>query len=561
MRRTLLVAAVAALVAGVAPGPARAQNGQERPAVNKAVGYLKSRVQELDVGEAALTALAMYKADVPVSDPAIAACMNTVFTCFTEEAYTPKMKGGPEVYEVTVVILAMTNIDAEGYKPQINMAAQYLISHQGKNGAWDYTNRTQGDTSMTQYALLGLWEAEGAGAEVPPQVWDNAASWLISVQASAGSWNYHRDEGMRDNISMTAAGVGSLMICQRQLMKHRKGQENVNPLMVPLTIDGKPANSRYKVTTPSVSVASAIEKGVDWIAKDFQVNSNEESGMGQSACYGLYGIERLSALYITPEMAKAGVIDNKDTKKVDALKGIDWYGRGLAFLLSKQGPDGAWDIKHGKVPNTCWAILFSVKSTVKSVNAILVRKLGGGTAKGSRFLPSDLNNVEVVGGELRAKPMGGAIEGMLAVLEDPNLDASDSAIAGLEAKYLIEGPKLLRPLKSRFRKLLRDPDPQKREIAVWGLGRTTDLDVAPMLIRALLDEDQVVVTKARIGLQILSRKLDGFGPEPGDAAEAREAAARRWLEWFNSVKPPDLDAPDDILPAAPKTDAVKTAGP
>ena len=51
-----------------------------------------------------------------------------------------------------------------------------------------------GDTSISQYAVLGLWEAENAGVDVSPSVWDRAASWFMSVQSSAGSWNYHRDE-------------------------------------------------------------------------------------------------------------------------------------------------------------------------------------------------------------------------------------------------------------------------------------------------------------------------------------------------------------------------------
>ena len=64
--------------------------------------------------------------------------------------------------------------------------------------------------------MLGLWEAENAGVDVPPSVWDRAASWFLSVQASVdGSWNYHRDEPQYgDSLSMTAAGVGSLLICR-----------------------------------------------------------------------------------------------------------------------------------------------------------------------------------------------------------------------------------------------------------------------------------------------------------------------------------------------------------
>ena len=53
---------------------------------------------------------------------------------------------------------------------------------------------------------------------------------------------------------MTGAGIGSLMICQKQLARHRKGQDLINPLMTPLTIDGQAADTRYKVETPAAPI-------------------------------------------------------------------------------------------------------------------------------------------------------------------------------------------------------------------------------------------------------------------------------------------------------------------
>jgi len=116
---------------------------------------------------------------------------------------------------------------------------------------------------------------------------------------------------------------------------------------------------------------------------------------------------------------------------------------------------------------------------------------------------------------------------------------------------------VLRPLKDRFRKLLKDPDPGIRVVAAWGLGRTADLDVAPVLIKTLMDDDKEVVQEARRGLQVLSRKLEGFGPAEGASPDECRAAAKKWQGWFESVKPPDLDAPDELIaspakPAAPK---------
>ncbi len=81
--------------------------------------------------------------------------------------------------------------------------------------------------------------------------------------------------------------------------------------------------------------------------------------------------------------------------------------------------------------------------------------------------------------------------------------------------------------KSRFRKLLADPDPGIRAVAAWALGRTGDFDVAPDLIVALEDPEDRVVTQALDGLRLLSRKIDGYGPKPGASADEKRTAARQ----------------------------------
>ena len=46
----------------------------------------------------------------------------------------------------------------------------------------------------------------------------------------------------------------------------------------------------------------------------------------------------------------------------------------------------------------------------------------------------------MAGGHVVARPMDGAVEGMLAVLEDPRVEDAASALAGLVARYRTEGP-------------------------------------------------------------------------------------------------------------------------
>jgi hypothetical protein len=200
----------------------------EAPAVSRGVQYLKSQVSSLWTGEAALVALTLHKAEVPNDDPALGACLAKIFERFSQAGYAPERENAPGIYEAAVTIIALVNIDPTGYKPLAEQATRWLVSKQKSSGGWDYDDRSAGDASISQYAVLGLWEAENAGIAVPPQLWDRVANWYISVQYPDGGWRYHHDEPQWiETVSMTAAGVGSLLVCQRQLAKYRRGADSI----------------------------------------------------------------------------------------------------------------------------------------------------------------------------------------------------------------------------------------------------------------------------------------------------------------------------------------------
>jgi HEAT repeats len=194
-------------------------------------------------------------------------------------------------------------------------------------------------------------------------------------------------------------------------------------------------------------------------------------------------------------------------------------------------------------------MLFLTKSTAKTLRRINIQRLGGGTLLGGRGLPKDLTSMTVAGGRVVSRPMNGAIEGMLTVLEDPRAEQADAAAAGLVDRYYREGPSALRPYKVRFRKMLTDRDPGVRRVAAWALAHTGDMDIVPSLIDTLTDPDEDVVDAARLGLQIISRKLEGLGPPTPSTPEQRKEAAARWRDWYAAIKPLDLD--DENNPAGP----------
>lgn len=530
IRSICIVLACAVFLAVLAP--ARADND---PAVLRGVQFLRSKVAAMPVGESGLTALALLKADLPAGDPAVASCISKIRSRFSSGVYTPELKGGHDVYEAAVVALALSNLPNESRRAEMEIIGQYLVGKQKANGSWDYDTRVSGDTSIAQYAILGLWETENAGALVEPSVWDRAAQWFMSTQSAGGSWCYHRDEGNPETVSMTAAGVGSLLICQRQLTRYRgKTADSVSSLLSPVGAEGKP--TKYVSTVSNATLEQAIRRGISWLGSNFSADSKNPS-IGQSIYYALYGIERIGALADKKSLGRG-----------------DWFDQGSRFIRSTQRSDGAWDAANGDVVNTDWAILFITKSTAKTLKRIEIKSLGAGTLLGGRGLPKDLSNLTVAGGRVVNRPMNGAVEGMLSVLEDPRAENADAALAGMVARYRTEGPSALRPHKDRFRKLITDRDPGLRKVAAWSLARTAELDVAPSLINALNDPEESVVTVAKEGLQLLSRKIGGYGPASPSTPESRKEAARQWKAWYDSIRPLDLEGQQDTAPAKPAPD-------
>lgn len=511
----------------------------EGSAIGQGVQFLRSRAGHQRVGESAMIALALLKAEVPAADPTVAACFAKIRSRLTSGGYLPERSGGHDIYEAAAVAMALANLDDEGRRAEIEPAAQFLIGRQKPNGSWDYAQRLNGDTSISQYAILGLWEAESAGASIPPEVWDRAAQWFLSVQSSAGSWNYHRDENGPETISMTAAGVGSLLICQRQLARHRANRGAVSPLLTELVPEGRRAH--YDVQVSASRLASGIKRGLAWLSQYF--TTSNASIVGQSAYYGLYGVERLGAL------------TDRET-----LGRVNWFDLGRAFVVANQRSDGGWSGTHGDEMNTVWAILFLTRSTAKTLRRIEIRRLGAGTLLGGRGLPKDLSSMTVAGGRVVSRPMNGAVEGMLAVLEDPRAENADAALAGLVTSYQTRGPDALRPYKDRFRKLLTDRDPGLRRTAAWALARTADLDTVPALIGAILDPNDDVVVEARRGLQLLSRKVESLGPPSPSTPDQRQEAAKRWRAWYDAIRPLGLDESDGAVslePASAKPGAAR----
>jgi hypothetical protein len=282
------------------------------------------------------------------------------------------------------------------------------------------------------------------------------------------------------------------------------------------------------MTTSLDALRRGIERGLSWLAANYGV----EQMYGQTPYYAFYSMERVASL-----------------SEVETLGSKKWYDMGLEYISSHANQAGMVSAQYGEDVNTAWAILFAARSTRDSIQRAERRRLGAANMLGGIGLPKNLNDLVIRAGRVGVSPMTGAVEGMLDALNDPNLQDTAAVEAGLMDAYGRRGAEALRPHRDRLIRLTRSPDPQLRTIAVWCLARMGESDVTPLLANALEDPDDLVAVEAGKGLQFLSRRLVGFGPDISEASdrstatEKKRQAARAWREYFrNAQEPPKPSA-------------------
>src|SRR4051812_41722069 len=123
IRFSLFLSTATVLVFGLA-GTARAQQEQ---AVLSGIQYLRGRAANLQVGETAMVALALIKADTPKTDPVLSTCLAKIFKRFTSSGYDPERKGGHDVYEAAVVAMVLANVDGDDSRAPLGLVASYIM--------------------------------------------------------------------------------------------------------------------------------------------------------------------------------------------------------------------------------------------------------------------------------------------------------------------------------------------------------------------------------------------------------------------------------------------------
>lgn len=336
---------------------------QVNRAIENGIGYLRSRqsqnggweeVSTYQGGVTALVTLSLLSCGVPANDPDILAAVKYM------EKTEPK-----DTYVVALYTMVFAEVDPNAHIGRITRYAKWLMETRLPNGRWTYGATPDhivgnGDNSNTQFAMLGLQAASQAGVQIPKAFWDRCRQYWAGEQARTGAWGYTPGSASG---SMTAAGISSLIIANREWEKAR--QE---------------ARPDRQIRCAGAKEDENVRRGLDWVGRNFSVRLHP-GGTNVWFYYYLYGLER------------AGRLSGRRF-----FGEHDWYRAGVRALLSSpsfgQRPDGSWgaqiaEVPAGKAFNTAFALLFLSKGRIP----ILMNKLMHAPGQDWNNAPNDVNNL------------------------------------------------------------------------------------------------------------------------------------------------------------------------
>ncbi len=548
--------APAAPKAAPQPAPQGAITSDDDPrvkaAVAKAAVFLKksAMANQSDFGQFSLCVHALAKIHekypdlVAADDPALKRGVEALRT-YCQGGFKPPSQGGKDNYESGVGAMALAAADGQAYKEEIGHIAQYILNKQRENGSWHYDGKagSSGDTSQTQYSILGMWEAvASAGVAIPKSAWDRVAGWLIKTQLADGGFAYNPPEAGPGQVqtghsthTMVVATLGSLYICRDHLPGGKR--KTSRGVLQQVQEEEDKAESSYRAATTPDQINAAIDRAYAWLEKNYtltKATGESDPGGGMWQYYYIYAFERFATL---------------SGQKV--IAGHDWYDEGAKYLIGKQGNDGSFTGGIDPIVDTGFSVLFLVRSTHIS-QRIHQRRLGRGTLISGRGLPTNLAELEQVGGGLKAKAVPGNIGKLMATVEGGQPEeieaAARSAVQKVYEKKWSAGGEEGDKLRKQYQKGLATKNSAVILLTLKQLALTGDYRVVPILIDGMYYEDDAEVQlAAHKSLCQISRKFNGFGaiyPEEASLEEWK-AEIERWKQWYRAVRP-EASFEDDI---------------
>ncbi len=358
MRGSLhVLLAVSTFIAGVVPpaGPVHAQQvggitaEQVQNAIRQGIEYLLNEqsgrgmwdeMAEYPGGVTSLVTLALLTAGVEPSHPKMQKSLDHIRGLKLEKTYT-----------VALQTMALAAGEPRRDLPLIQANANWLqrvqIKMGERAGSWSYGEAPviAGDNSNTQFAVLGLHEAERAGARVDPEVWKLAADYYRKTQNPDGSWGYQPQ--LNGTGSMTSAGIGAWVICSERVADPTARIENGAP--------------QCCLPPPRDDV---LEQAVVWMGRNFSVQRNPGAGSGGGLwhLYYLYALERVGRLTARRFLGEH-----------------DWFREGAELLVSQQDPfSHHWQGRGHAEDNPHIATALALLFLSKGRRPILIAKLRHG---------------------------------------------------------------------------------------------------------------------------------------------------------------------------------------
>ncbi len=527
-RLCFAVLGTALTTAGPVPQKAACAYTPSSPEVRRmvaaALSYLETRgPQDSRIGAQALVGMAFFKGGAPPDHPAIVHAVGAI----RKAVEGLKIDGRQpfDIYSAGLATIFLAEFNSAEFAPEIQKLIAYLESVQKPHGGWGYSGRETGDTSMTQYAVLAMWETVRAGYPVPDHMLAGVASWLLRTQDPSGGFGYQGTVSPNFNpipqkevrISMTTAGLASVYVIADLMGMASKAQrdENLPPALQEVK-RAQPSGGLRALRQIDPRLVQAVQqRGNGWMQAHYTIQG------GQWTYYYLYALERYWSFRCAVE------------RRSD--RGGFWYDDGVQFLMKSQRKDGSWQGDSGDVPSTAFGVLFLVRSTKKTIQR--VRNFGDGTLVGGRGLPKNTAAVTLVQGRVVAKPELGTLDKMLAAVGDPD-NPDKQAVAEMLAELPVEETQVLASkYGQKLQQLVGASSPEARLAAVRALARSGSLDSVPVLIYALTDPDPVIMREARDGLRRISRKFRGFGLSDNPTKAEVEQAVRAWRQWYVAVRP------------------------
>lgn len=490
--------------------------------VNKALAYLEDKTHD-QLGGKCLIGLCFLKNERDVSHPRIAAAVSACGSANLSHKSTDNYSLGIALVFLCEVA-SHEGVNPRDYDALIDAYLAEMLRRQKPNGAWGYELEILGDTSQTQYAVLGMWIAQNsANRQIPIQVQEAALGWLMRTQDASGGWRYKGvDAGSKLDpqdivtLSRAAAGAGSAYMMADLLQVNFQDQAKSGKSSALKVADkGKAKLSPLTESLQVPEIKRTLTAGDAWFGKNYDIKA------AAWQYYYMYALERYKSFW-----EKSRGIEEADPK---------WYQDGFNFLKGTQASDGHWDADFGGPEvTTCFAVLFLSRSAKKTIV-----KASQGVAQGGMGLPPDVKNLQEKNGRIVQETLDVDINQFLSIA---NSDGDNAELARLNdqaepIKLSTDETKRNSELEN-LRKLVSAGKYESRKIAVRTLSKVRDLDNVPVLLYALTDPDSRIVTEADRGLRFISRKVSGVGlPDDQPSKQQIQSAQAAWKAWYLSVRP------------------------